>query len=637
MGLREKLAGFARVTATAAADALLDWADTPIQKADGAAPPTGGDKRNVSDDEGVENAPGGSEQESAATDPVPEQKATQEPKALFSDPFAIIEQLGYKEKPSAVTYNTLKLIMWRNPIVQAVVQTRVNQVAAFTKVTHDRYNLGFRVKLRESERQPTEQDKKWASGMETLLQRTGITDNPRGRPDFETFLRKLVWDSLVFDQACFEIVPNRRGEPAEWYAVDASTIRIADTARVYMNEDLSQAVRYVQIYDSMIVAEYTQEELGFGVRNPRTDIRLHGYGVSELEQLIHVITAFLNTWDYNAKFFTQGAAAKGLLNFKGAINETQLKAFRRHWYQMISGVENAWRTPITNAEDVQWLSMQSSNRDMEYNAWMDFLIKVTCSVYSMDPVEVNFKYGNTGQKGAMQESSNKDKITESKERGLRPLLNHMAALINRNIIWPLNESFEFCFMGLDSQTKQEAATLQTTQVKAYRTVDEIRAEEDLPPLPDGKGECILDPTWLQFSSSKDAAAQAAMNPMGMDPNGDPDFEAMLNGEVDENGNPLDENGMPVPLDTQGQPVGAAPKTPAPLPGQPFGGRPQLPAAPPNAGNRSNFAKPDAPAQSAPPAKGPDTAKAAQAAVPAKPAKPAVQKSMRRSLKFDYRF
>ena len=31
------------------------------------------------------------------------------------------------------------------------------------------------------------------------------------RDDFETFLKKIVRDSLVYDQCCFEIVPDRSG------------------------------------------------------------------------------------------------------------------------------------------------------------------------------------------------------------------------------------------------------------------------------------------------------------------------------------------------------------------------------------------------------------------------------------------
>lgn len=484
-------------------------------------------------------APGGSRQDTARNAPVPSQKADEDPQSLFWDPFSIVEQLGYKDKPGAVTYNTLRLIPWRMPIVQAIIKTRIDQVAAFSQVQHDRYGIGFKIKLRDSEKRPTRQDKKFIQGMESYLLRTGVTDNPRGRDHFEKFLRKVVYDSLLYDQMCWEIVPNKLGQPAEFYAVDATSIRLADTARTHMNEDLDDEIRYVQVYDSMIVTEYTQNQLAFGVRNPRTDMRLFGYGTSEVEMLIHTITALLYAWEYNRRFFSQGSTTKGILNFKGAINEKQFKAFRRHWYQMVSGVENSWRTPVTNAEDIQWVNMQANNRDMEFNAWMDFLIKVCCSVYAMDPSEVNFKYGNTGQSSAMSEENNRQKVAESKERGLQPLLRFISNEINQHLVWPINESFEFTFVGLDAMTREKVVDLNGKKVKTYRTVNELRAEDDLPPLEGG--DIILDPVWNQAQAQAQAMAQQDQGQPGGEPDqgmesdatGEPaaeddlDFEALL--------------------------------------------------------------------------------------------------------------
>jgi phage portal protein BeeE len=320
--------------------------------------------------------------------------------------------------------------------------------------------------------------------------------------------------------------------------VDSSTIRRADSASTYVNEDDDKAIRYVQVYDGMIITEYNQDELCFGVRNPRTDMRLYGYGVSELEMLIQTITSLLWAWEYNQKFFSQGSSAKGVLNFKGTVPEKMLQQFRRHWYQLISGIENSWKTPITASEGgLEWINMQSTNRDMEYNAWMDFLIKTACSVYSMDPVEVNFKYGNTGQKGGLAEASNKEKITESKERGLRPLIRHIQTQMNQHIIWPINENFEFQFVGLDAMTKDDMADLNSKRVKTMMTVDEIRAEDDMEPMKDGLGEVILDPTWLQNAQAQQQAEM--MEEQGGQPGeggdddeggktfGDVDFEALL--------------------------------------------------------------------------------------------------------------
>ena len=490
-------------------------------------------------DDGSDTMPGGGREDTALSNPVPIDKADQDPKALFFDPFAIIEQLGFKDRPSQVTYGTLKAIMWRVPIVQAIVQTRIQQVSAFCRPQHDRYQLGFRLKLREQEKEPSPAERQWMMQMEGIITRTGVTDNPRGRDSFEKFLRKIVWDSLVYDQMCFEVVPNRRGQPAEWYAVDAATIRLADSASTYLNEDLDTAIRYVQIYDGMIIAEYTCDEMCFGIRNPRTDIRLHGYGVSELEMLIPTVTSILYAFDYNQKFFSQGSAAKGIINFKGTVPEKQLQAFRRHWYQMLSGIENAWRTPITNSDELQYINLQQSSRDMEFNSYMDFLIKIACAIFTIDPAEINFKYGNVGQKGGLQESSNKEKVVESKERGLRPLLRNIAQAINQYIIWPSNEEFEFDFVGLDAKTKDEIADLNMKRVKSFYTVDEIRAEDDLPPLPNGGGELILDPTWLQFNAQKQAMAPGGMGAVVGSQMGGGSPDGAPGGTTPGNGNPID--------------------------------------------------------------------------------------------------
>lgn len=552
---------------------MRDFAEGQLRKADG---------------EGPETSTGGGSEDTAKNNPVPDKPASEDPKSLFFDPFAIVEQLGYKDKPSNITYGTLKAIAWKTPAVQAVIQTRINQIGSFSRIQSNRYELGYRIKTRDTNKEPTRAEKKWIEQMESLINRTGVTENPRGRDDFETFLKKLAFDMLVYDQTCFEVVPDRRGRPVEWYAIDAASVRIADSASTFVDEDKTKATRYVQVYDGMVITEYNQEDLCFGVRNPRSDLRVYGYGTSELEMLVPAITSLLWAWEYNQKFFSQGSAAKGIINFKGTIPEKSLQAFRRQWYAQLSSVANAWRTPITNSEDLQWINLQQSSRDMEFNAWMDFLIKVCCAMYCMDPAEINFKYGNTGQKSGLQEASNKEKITESKERGLRPLLRFLARCINKNIIWPLNESFEFDFVGLDAMTREDLAKLNTSRVKTYRTVDELRAEDDLEPLPDGKGEVILDSVWMQFSQAKDGAMQQqqAMGP-GDDGQGG-NFEDMLNqaaGQEGDQGGPQGANGFQ-PSEAQAAaqnaqnpmaPAQAAkPAAPAMPPGQkprPFGGKP----------------------------------------------------------------
>jgi hypothetical protein len=429
-----------------------------------------------------------------------------DPKALLYDPFSVVDQLGYKDRPSGITYHTLAEMSRRVPVVAAIVQTRVNEVANFAVLQPEDREPGFQIVLRDSEKSPSKKEKQRADDIARWLLNTGSSQS-LAKDTFETFLRKLTRDSLIYDQACFEVVPNRKHEPADFYAVDSATIRIADLPPgADIGGDQNQA-RYVQIYDNVVIADFAIHELCFGVRNPRTGIRLNGYGFSELEMLITTITAMLWAFEYNRKFFSQGSATKGVLNFKGSIPDEKLSSFRRHWYAMISGAQNAWRTPITNAEELQWISLHASNRDMEYSAFFDFLIKICSGVYQIDPGQFNFSYGNTGQSQQMFQAPAESRVKHSKDRGLRPLLRSFGTWINRYLIWPIDPDYELEFVGLNPRDASEVIDQEKKQVTYKMTVDELRAMDDLPPMKDGKGDCILDPTWLQFAQAKDMEAQ----------------------------------------------------------------------------------------------------------------------------------
>lgn len=465
--------------------------------------------------------------------------AKEDPKALLYDPFAIIDQLGYKDRPSGITYYTLAEMVRRVPVIAGIIQTRINQVANFAVLQPDDREPGFRISLRDKDKSPTKKEKQRADDVARWLLNTG-SSQALGKDTFDTFLRKVIRDSLTYDQACFEVVPNRKGEPADFYAVDAATIRIADLPPGAEIQDDPTRARYVQIYDDVVIAEFAIQELCFGVRNPRTGIRLNGYGFSELEMLISTITAMLWAFEYNRRFFSQGSATKGVLNFKGSIPDAKLDSFRRHWYAMINGVQNAWRTPITNAEELQWINLHASNRDMEFSAFFDFLIKVASGVFQFDSAEIGFVYGNTGQSSQMFQAPAEQRIKSSKDRGLRPLLRSLATWINRYLIWPIEPDMEIQFVGINPKDASEVIDQEKKQVSYKMTVDELRAEDDLPPLPDGKGEVILDPTWLQFSQAKDQEAMGEGEEGG-------GWDEMMGGiggggELEEGGPPAAEEG-----------------------------------------------------------------------------------------------
>lgn len=470
-----------------------------------------------------------------------------ERKAITFDPFDLVSLLGYRDRPTALTYVAMERVATQVPVVSDIIRTRIKQVQTFCQRPEDRHSAGMKVRLRDRNATPTPESEAICKELEDVLLSCGYTDpkNPQDGVPLKDFAAKFVRDSLTFDQAVFEVIPDAKGRPSWFDTVDATTIRLLDPI-VAEQED----VFAVQVIEGTVVTDFTRDELAFCIRNPRSGIHTYGYGESEIETLVREITGFLWGIEYNRRFFSQGSTTKGILNFKGAIPDKHMQAFRRQWYAMVSGVANAWRTPITNAEELQWISLQMSNRDMEYGQWMDFLIKVCCARYSIAPEEVNFSYGNTGQSQAMGNTSTEEKLKASKDLGLRPLVQWFFTALNTHVVQRIHPDFEVVPVGLDERGVEAEADLLAKQTGVFLTVDEAREQVGMEPLPDGKGECILNPTWLQFAQGMDMPDGGAPGEDGDNPFGGDEPDEGGDGEEDgEEGSPFgltDDDGNPVP-------------------------------------------------------------------------------------------
>lgn len=443
-------------------------------------------------------------------------------KAYMENPLRMAYAVGYKDKPSTLSYSILYQMATKNSIVGAVINTRVNQISTFSRPARFADdNIGYTIRLRDPRKAPTDEERRIMHALELFLERCGF-DRDNSRDDFDTFLRKLVRDSLIYDQMCFEIIPDRKGMPSVILPVDASTIRAAtplsDDDRFAPKGD---DVRWVQIIDGQIRAEFTPEELAFCVRNPRTNINLQPYGFSELEQLITQVTSHLYAEEYNSKFFSQGGTTKGILNIKadptGIGNREQLASFKRQWLAQVNGMTGAWKTPVLQIPDgIEYINVSQSNREMEFEKWMNYLVNIVCAIYQIDPAEVNFpnNAGVAGNGGSVFESSQEAKIKNSRDKGLKPLLRFIEATINRHIISRFSEDFVFCFTGINERTEEEKAELESKQVRVWKTINEIRKDHDMEPLENG--DVILDASWINFNSTQSMMDDEGGMPEGME-------------------------------------------------------------------------------------------------------------------------
>ena len=410
---------------------------------------------------------------------------------------------GYHPGTMGLSFEQLRM-MSRVPLISAVIQTRVNQVSEFAIPQATPYSLGFKLRMREHTKEPSKAGQKRIQELTRWLQTCG---DPRLQVEssFESFLRRIIRDSLVFDQAAFEIVRTRGGGIAGMIPVDASTIR-----RAKMSEaDIKSGRRpvgtsqFVQLLNSKVVARFGPDDLVLGIRRPRTWIKANGYGYPELEELVRVITNLLNAESYNASNFTHGMHVAGILAIKSKMNPQLFRAFRREFYSMLSGAHNAHKTPLIqldpeNKEELQQINMTSTNREMEYTNWQSWLLRTVCSVYQISPTSLGgqWQFGNEGQNNSLATGGPTERITASRELGLRPLLRAVQGWLNRGVIYEMAPDFELEFVGFDAKTEEQKLDMDIKSVKHFRTINEVRAMWDMEKLDSDVGDMVLDPTYI---------------------------------------------------------------------------------------------------------------------------------------------
>lgn len=348
--------------------------------------------------------------------------------------------------------------------------------------------------------------------------------------NFDSYVKALVRDRLTYDRVCTEIIPDEKNDPHHFFPVDASTIKFAspslkkyksfpgsqtnidflypekqvkaleESDALELDDELLEAEKYklVQVIQGRIERAYTEDEMKVGMFNMTTDIYNNGYSISELELLVSVVSSHLNTEYYNKAYFTQGFSAKGILHLKAPIPRRKVETIRQQWHHMIKGSKNSFQTPIfAGMDEVNWIPLTQNHTDIEFEGWMNYLIKIICAIYQIDPTEIGFPMKEAGGGGGFTGDATEEKNEQSKDKGLRPLLRFIENYINKNIIDSIDSDFEMVFTGLEAESAKFTLERQEKEVKFKKTVNEVRAEDGLPPLP-GMDNIILSNEYMQW-------------------------------------------------------------------------------------------------------------------------------------------
>jgi hypothetical protein len=436
-------------------------------------------------------------------------------RAIIDDPFfdQVHQHFIFKSKMSRITHKTLKDTSVRDWVVSSIIQARIDTMLRFARPQRKQFDMGFKFQKKNGAEDLTADERAEIANLEDFVYHCGRKEKtpPGEEMLFGEFLKLCTRDALTFGHVAIEKVLTRNGGlhrfrplPSESvYLINQKTNRdivereiknaqlMRDRHKKYGSPNDPQAVqqfneptieyyKYVQMsYDNRVLAAFGDEDMIFKLFNPQNFADSMGYCYSPLELAIINVTNHLNVENYNSNFFTHGYAARGILHLKGTVTQGQLTAFRRQFYNTISGAQHAWRTPIiAGLDDVQWVAMSGSAKEMEYLNYNNHIIRALCTQFQIDPVELGLDYliSATGR-APMQQANNEYKITYSRERGLIPILMMFEDMINCDIMPALDKElakkYEFKFTGYDDESPQTNVALLQAEMTVHSTMNDL--------------------------------------------------------------------------------------------------------------------------------------------------------------------
>lgn len=434
--------------------------------------------------------------------------------SVYLDDMQISWQGGYFQKQGGIDYNMLRSMADGTPLIASIIMTRVRQVARFCAPQEAGEGPGFTIRHIEKDHALTDSERESCNLLTKFFQNCGWEFNPRRRrklkrDDFASFMSKSVRDTLILDNTPIETEMKRERELGidGFYQVDGASVYLVNELE-YSGDD---EIFACQVVNGTIRAAYGYDDLILVPRNPSSSILTAGYGTSELEYLIKIVTGFLNALEINLSGMSKNSIPRGFMTLVGKYSATDLAAFKRYWTSTVRGVNNRFNMPVMVSEDMEskaeFVEIGNQVDEVMYSKWMELLGAIACAVYSIAPEEINWT-SYSASKSSLSGNDTTEKMAQSMDKGLRPLLSYYQNLFTDYIVSDFSDKYCFRFAGLDEEDEQQRFEAR----KISQTWNEFRAAEGLDAIDGDEGEMPMNPSfigpWMQIKGIGQQQEQA---------------------------------------------------------------------------------------------------------------------------------
>lgn len=392
---------------------------------------------------------------------------------------------GILNPDKTYTMQVLRRISERAWIINVAIGHIIDKVIPYCRPKTDAGRRGFAIELKDPDAKMTKKLSVEAKEIQEFFLKTGWDNSLQHEDDINKYVKKILRDLLTLDQVASEKLWSRGGDLLSFEAIDSATI-LRCLEEGYDGDD---SIRYVQMLNSQIVTQYQGKQILFDYDNPRTDVENYGYGYSKIEQCVKLVIASIQTFAFNAGAFTADKLPRGMLLLNGDIGFEEVEEIEDYLIDVmgpdgISGASNKWGIPIVPTgkggkdASISWQALGSTNQEMQYAEWQDFLTTGVLAIYGVDVDSVGIK---TKQSSKIIESGSAEGRKYSDDKGIGNALTFLERHF-QHYLDLLDNRFKFVFYGFEQNDAKEARETKASELASNKSLNEIRRESDQEPV-----------------------------------------------------------------------------------------------------------------------------------------------------------
>jgi len=312
-----------------------------------------------------------------------------------------------------------------------------------------------------------------------------------------------------------------------WQGPNIVGLDVLDPTKIHVHMIMVDGLRR-KVFEAFDIDADGNEVL-LGWFTPRDVLHIPGMmlpgdfvGCSPITYARESIGLALASQKYGSKFFANGAMPGAVVEVPGTMSEEGLARAREAWRAANSGVDNAHRVALLT-EGAKFSKVAMSPDEAQFLETRQFQVPEIARIFGVPPHLISDATNSTSWGSGLAEQNIAFSMFS-----LRPWLERIESGFNRLLFAETADRHKFVKFNLDEikrgAPKERMELYSLGLQNGIYSIDEVRAAEDMPPLPDGLGESHRVPLNLGEVTDEPPAEPPAIEPPAEEPEGTPDDE-----------------------------------------------------------------------------------------------------------------